>query len=142
MSAFPLMFPAGHAPLAAPFQVEIVGLSPGPLQLASRVPVTVQRGIAEIAVTDIVIVPSILLPPEGWVTGRHPELVAWLRAMHARGALICSGCSGIFLIADNGLFERVDAEVHCGYAPQFAQSFTAFAIPHARELGEGRETGG
>src|SRR3546814_6273739 len=32
-----------------------------------------------IAVTDIVIVPSILLPPEGWVTGRHPELVAWLQ---------------------------------------------------------------
>src|SRR3546814_21035810 len=103
----------------------MVGLSPGPLQLASRVPVTVQRGIAEIAVTDIVIVPSILLPPEGWVTGRHPELVAWLRAMHARGALICSACPGIFLIADTGLFDGVDATVHWGYARQFPQDRTS-----------------
>src|SRR3546814_635543 len=129
MSAFPLMFPAGHAPLAAPFQVEIVGLSPGPLQLASRVPVTVQRGIAEIAVTDIVILPSILLPPEGWVTGPHTELVAWLRAMHARGALICAACSGRFLIAETGFFDGAAATVHTGDARPYEPSFPT--VPHS-----------
>src|SRR3546814_14712640 len=84
------------------------------------------------AVTDIVIVPSILLPPEGWVTGRQPELVAWLRAMHARGALICSACSGIFLIAETGLFVGVDATVHWGYERQFAKSFPAVTTNTAR----------
>src|SRR3546814_10280852 len=80
MNAFAMMPPAGDASGGAalparPFQVEIVGLRPGPLQLASRVPVTVQRSVTEIATTDIVIAPSILLGPEGRRTGRHPELV-------------------------------------------------------------------
>jgi transcriptional regulator GlxA family with amidase domain len=134
MSAIPLMFPADHAPVEAPFKVEIVGLRPGPLQLASRVPVTVQRRIGEIAAADIVIVPSILLPPEGWVPGRHPELVDWLRAMHARGALICSACSGIFLLAETGLFDGIDATVHWGYARQFADAFPAVPIHPERVL--------
>lgn len=134
MSAFPLMFPPGNAPAAAPFRVEIVGLASGPLELASRVPVTVQRGIDDITATDIVIVPSILLPAEGWVRGRHPELVAWLRTMHARGALLCSACSGIFLIAETGLFDGVDATVHWGYARQFAASFPAVPVHPERVL--------
>ena len=66
--------------------------------------------------TDIVIVPSVLLGPEGWRKGRHPELVDWLRAMHRRGALLCSACSGIFLLAETGLFDGMDATVHFGYA--------------------------
>ena len=35
--------------------------------------------------------------------GRYPELVTWSRAMHDRGALICSACSGLFPIAETGL---------------------------------------
>src|SRR3546814_18327893 len=54
--------------------------------------------------------------------------------MHARGALICSACSGIFLIAETGLFDGVDATVHWGYARQFAQSFPAVPIHPERVL--------
>src|SRR5690606_36969825 len=87
MNAFTIMAPSGDSlPAAPPFRVEIVGLRPGPLELASRVPVTVQREVGGLEATDIVIVPSVLLGPEGWRKGRHPELVAWLRAVHERGA--------------------------------------------------------
>ncbi|MCA1970756.1 MAG: transcriptional regulator, partial [Rhizobium sp.] len=83
MSAFAILPTPGRAPdQAPPFRVEIVGLETGPLQLASRVPITVQRSIAELATTDIVIVPSVVVGPGGWAKGRHPELVEWLRAMH------------------------------------------------------------
>src|SRR3546814_18088519 len=54
--------------------------------------------------------------------------------MHARGALIGSACSGIFLIAETGLFDGVDATVHWGYARQFAQSFPAVPIHPERVL--------
>jgi transcriptional regulator GlxA family with amidase domain len=135
MNAFTIVPPPGYASLgASPFRVEIVGLETGPLQLASRVPVTVQRSIAEVEATDIIIVPSILLEPEGWPKGRHPELVAWFSAMHRRGALLCSACSGLFLLAETGLFDSVDSTVHFGYARSFTAAFPAVPIHPERVL--------
>lgn len=135
MNAFKTMPLSGSAPLQAqPFQVEIVGLRPGPLELASRIPVTVQRSVAALDATDIVIVPSILLGPNGWQTGRYPELVDWFRAMHQRGALLCSACSGIFLLAETGLFDGVDATVHFGYARSFTATYPEVATHPERVL--------
>ncbi|MCA1440616.1 helix-turn-helix domain-containing protein [Ensifer sp. IC4062] len=135
MNAFALLPPPGHAPPAPPpFQVEIVGLWAGPLELASGVPVMVQRGIAAIETTDILIVPSVLLGPNGWQKGRHPELVDWLSAMHRRGALLCSACSGIFLLAETGLFDGVDATVHFGYAQAFHSVFPKVTLHPERVL--------
>ncbi|WP_366555484.1 GlxA family transcriptional regulator [Aquibaculum sediminis] len=117
-----------------PFHVEIVGLQRGPLELASGVPVSVHRSVAEIEHTDIVIVPSILLLEGNWQKERHAELVEWCAAMHRRGALLCSACSGIFLLAESGLFDGVDATVHFGYASPFASAFPAVRIHPERVL--------
>ncbi|MGG5822044.1 GlxA family transcriptional regulator [Falsiroseomonas sp. HW251] len=130
MNAFALLDPDGPKP----FQVEIVGLRPGPLELASRVPVMVQRAVETIGATDIVIVPSVVVGPDGWRKGRYPELVRWLRAMHASGALLCSACSGIFLIAETGLFDGMDATVHFGYARAFAEAYPDVRIHPERVL--------
>ena len=118
----------------APFQVEIVGEAVGPLRLASGIPVNVQRAAAEVETTDIVIVPSVLLRPEGWQKGRYPGLVDWLRAMYDRGAVLCSACSGIFLLAETGLFDGKDATVHFGYARAFATAYPTVRIHPERVL--------
>jgi transcriptional regulator GlxA family with amidase domain len=98
------------------FHVDIVGEAAGPVDLASGVPVNVRRAIDTVESTDIVIVPSVLLRSLGWTKGRYPRLVDWLRLMHDRGAVICSACSGIFLLAETGLFDGKDATVHFAYA--------------------------
>jgi transcriptional regulator GlxA family with amidase domain len=135
MNAFAILPPfEGGSVQAPPFRVEIVGLRPGPLELASGVPVVVQRGIAALGATDIVIVPSLMLGPEGWRSGRHPELVEWLRMAHGRGALLCSACSGIFLLAETGLFDGMDATVHFGYARAFAAAHPRVPIHPERVL--------
>jgi transcriptional regulator GlxA family with amidase domain len=135
MNAFTMMSRLGESSFDAnPFRVEIVGERAGPLELASHVPVTVQRSIAALDSTDIVIVPSIVLGPEGWQKGRHPELVDWLSAMHRRGALLCSACSGIFLLAETGLFDGVDATVHFGYARDFAACYPQVPVHPERVL--------
>lgn len=118
----------------APFQVEIVGEATGPLQLASGVPMTVQRSIDTIEQTDIVIVPSVLVRGDAWHKGRYPRLVAWIERMHARGATLCSACSGIFLLAETGLFDGRDATVHFGYASIFGACFPSVAIHPERVL--------
>ena len=117
-----------------PFQVEIVGEAEGALGLASGLPIEVQRAVAEIDATDLVIVPSVLLRPGGWAKGRYPRLVEWLRAMHERGAVLCSACSGIFLLAETSLFDGRDATVHFGYARAFATAFPAVPVHPERVL--------
>lgn len=133
MNAFALMRQARPG-APAPFAVEIVGTAAGPLMLASGVPVDVQQPIDAVATTDIVIVPSIVLGPEGWAKGRYPQLVEWLQAMHRRGAVLCSACSGIFLIAETGLFDGRDATVHYEYARDFTATYPAVSIHPERVL--------
>ncbi len=135
LNAFALLdVRAASAGAQAPFRIEIVGEAAGPLGLASGVPITVQRAIAEIEATDIVIVPSVLLRLGGWEMGRYPGLVDWLRTMHDRGAVLCSACSGIFLLAETGLFDGEDATVHFGYARAFAATYPGVPIHPERVL--------
>lgn len=122
------------ADVPARFQVDIVGEIAGPLQLASGLPISVQRAIGGIESTDIIIVPSVLLQPEGWAKERYPRLVAWLKKMHAQGAVLCSACSGIFLLAETGLFDGKDATVHFNYAPTFTATYPAVSIHPDRVL--------
>jgi transcriptional regulator GlxA family with amidase domain len=118
----------------APFRVDIVGTAAGPMRLASGVSVDVQRQIEDFESTDIVIVPSIVLRSAGWKRGRYPELVAWLRAMYDRGAVLCSACSGIFLLAETGLFDERDATVHFGYARVFEEVYPRVRVHPERVL--------
>lgn len=128
MNAFSIVPAGGDTPKTPPFHVEIVGERQGPITLASHVPMVVQRPVADVERTDIVIVPSVVLGPDGWVKGRYPALVDWCRSMHENGALICSACSGIFLLAETDIFDGTDATVHFGYAQRFRDAFPQVRI--------------
>jgi transcriptional regulator GlxA family with amidase domain len=135
MNCFKLLAGADSAiPGVPPFKVEIVGARRGAVALASGVPVETHRGIAELSASDIVIVPSILLTGERWEKGRYPELTAWLRAMHDGGAILCSACSGLFLLAETGLFDDAEATVHWNYATAFKESYPKISIHPERVL--------
>lgn len=118
----------------SPFQVEIVGEATGTIDLASGLAFPVQRAIDTLAATDIVIVPSVLLGDPGWASGRYPRLVEWLRRMHAGGAVLCSACSGVFLLAETGLFDGRDATVHYAYARAFSAVHPGVVIHPERVL--------
>jgi transcriptional regulator GlxA family with amidase domain len=121
-------------PDTPPFTIEIVAAERGSVALASGVPVEARRAVSEVAATDIVIVPSVLLGPDGWTPGRYPEIVDWARRMHAEGALLCSACSGVFLLAETGLFDGQETTVHWGYAEAFAKVFPHVPLSPERVL--------
>ena len=121
-------------PAEPPFAVEIVATRRGSVALASGLPIAAGRAISEIDATDIIIVPSILLGADGWVAGRYPELLGWTRRMHAQGAMLCSACSGVFLLAETGLFDRQNATVHWAYADEFARVFPNVPLQQERVL--------
>jgi transcriptional regulator GlxA family with amidase domain len=96
-----------------PFEVEIVGERAGTIEGPSGLTIGAQRAVHEIDKTDIVIVPSMALDEEvDWVPGRHPAMVAWIRAMYERGAIVCSACTGGMLTAEAGLLDGQEATIH------------------------------
>lgn len=110
-------------PEEAPFRVEIVSLEGGQIQTASGLPVAGQRTVDEIDHTDIVIIPSMMVEGGEWKVGRYPDMVDWLSAMHAQGALLCSACSGVLLLAETGLIDGLEATIHWAYAKTFRRNF-------------------
>jgi len=54
--------------------------------------------------------------------------------MHDQGAVLCSACSGIFLLAETGLFDGQETTVHWGYAEDFARVFPKVPLRPDRVL--------
>jgi transcriptional regulator GlxA family with amidase domain len=104
------------------FEVDVVGLDQGALYGACGLPLEVHRPVTEIEHTDIVLMTSMFFGEE-WGTGRHPELVDWLVAMHDRGANLCSACAGALLLAETGLLDGLEATTHWAFARTFEKNF-------------------
>jgi transcriptional regulator GlxA family with amidase domain len=116
-------------PEQRPFLAEIVATGLQPIRTASGVTLTPHRALAEVDATDIVIVPSVLANAAGeWVVGRYPELVGWMAAMHDRGAMLCSACSGVLLLAETGLLTGTEATIHWAYARTFQRNFPSVRL--------------
>ncbi|MDD7973812.1 GlxA family transcriptional regulator [Roseinatronobacter alkalisoli] len=107
----------------AHFHVEIVGPEPGIFPGACGLPLQVHRGVAEVERTDIVIAPSMFLPEEGWVKGRQPEVIAWLRRQHEAGADLCTACAGALVLAETGLLDGRETTTHWAFADTFRRNF-------------------
>lgn len=130
----PALLGIGGPGATPPFQVEVVGERRGPMALSSGVPFEVKRSVDELDATDIVIVPSVVLGPQGWKTGRYAPLLEWVRRMHERGAMLCSACSGIFLLAETGVFDGKDATVHFWYEQAFRSLYPRVNVHPERVL--------
>lgn len=127
----------------APFYVEIVGASPDSIRSASGLPIAVHRAIEEVAATDVVIVPSMQMHDDGdWTSGRYPRLLAWIRAMYARGATVCSTCSGGLLTAETGLLDGHEATVHWISEPSFRRRHPEVRLRPDRTRRRGRRAAG
>lgn len=111
-----------------PFLVEIVAPTSEPTEGASGLPLGAHRTPAEIEHTDVAIVPLMMVTDPDWVTGRYPETVDWLRTMHRDGAILCSTCTGVLLLAETGLLDGREATIHWAFAPTFRRNFPAVSL--------------
>lgn len=116
-------------PRGAPFAPEIVGL-PGnaSVSTASGLPLPIHRSIDEVTETDVVVLPSLFVEDGTWRPGRYPELVRWLTRMSAGGAMLCSACSGVLILAETGLLDGRDATIHWAYARTFRENFPSVRL--------------
>jgi transcriptional regulator GlxA family with amidase domain len=130
-----LAFLAGRegVPAEPPFQVSILGETDEPVRLASGIVLPV-HGAVEGRICDVVIVPSLFVRETGWTPERYPGITRWIMECHSTGATICSACSGLFLIAETGLFDGVEATIHWPYARMFSAAYPAVRARPERAL--------
>jgi transcriptional regulator GlxA family with amidase domain len=110
-----------------PFEVDIVAEDREHVCGASGLPLGTHRSHQEISRTDIAIVPLMMVDGPDWVRGRYPGLVSWLRKMHGNGAVLCSACTGVLLLAETGLLDGREATIHWAFSPTFRRNF-----PHVK----------
>lgn len=128
LNSFEFLEGLDGAPAPAPFLVELISSKRGRIETASGLPIEAHRSLEEVGSTDIVIVPSLQVEHGTWAPGRHADVVRWLKDMHGKGALLCSACSGVLLLAETGLLDGQDATIHWAYAPTFRQNYPAVRL--------------
>jgi transcriptional regulator GlxA family with amidase domain len=133
LSSLALLTGREGVPDHPPYEVELLGESADPVLLASRVTLPL-HGAAEGRPSNVVVVPSLFVGDEGWTKGRYPGIARWILERHEAGATICSACSGLFLIAETGLFDGMDATVHWPYARIFTAQYPAVRVCPERAL--------
>lgn len=98
---------AGGQSRAAPFEVVTASADGRPVVDGHGRRFEVDAALAAVPACAAVIVPG-FVPDE---QGRAPSLVAcgraaaWIRDSHARGALACGSCSGVFMLGEAGLLD-------------------------------------
>lgn len=106
------------------YRYAVCAAEPGPLRAAGGVRIQAPYGLGKLQRADIIVIP-------GWRSAeeRPPEnLLTALRRAHARGARLCSICSGVFVLAHAGLLEGKRAATHWRYASRLAQQFPGIEV--------------
>lgn len=105
--------------------VRIVSAQPGPFRCAGNVMVEPHAHVDEIDHADVVILCDMYTPVTQPPRDKYQREIAWLRRVHADGALICSVCSGSLVLAEAGLLNGREAAAHWAYDELFRRCYPA-----------------
>jgi len=105
------------------FQVRIISTTKKPFSCGNSIPVKPEYSIADNPKADIIILPEIWLGPDECISGRYPQLMAWVREKYKEGSSIYSACSGTIMLAESGLLDGRPATSHWGYQKLFKQQY-------------------
>lgn len=111
-----------------PFTPRIVGAARGPLDLITGVTIHVQDAVEDVAETDIVFVPNVMITDAASLRALDRGLIAWIAHMRDAGARVCSACGGSLVLAEAGLLDGLEATTHWGYAALFEREYPAVRL--------------
>jgi AraC family transcriptional activator FtrA len=106
------------------YEFAVCAIEPGPIRAAGGITVAAPYDPALIARADTIVIPGW----RGTDAPVPPELIAQLRAAHARGARLCSICSGVFVLAAAGLLDGLRATTHWRYTDALARRFPRIEV--------------
>lgn len=112
----------------------IVARTGEPFISAIGMPIAPQRALADVARTDVVVVTDLTVRADADPQGRWPAEAAWVRDHLAKGALVCSVCTGSLFLAEAGLLDGLEATTHWSAADVFRRHYPAVRLRPERIL--------
>ncbi|HEY0119591.1 MAG TPA: helix-turn-helix domain-containing protein [Cellulomonas sp.] len=106
------------------FDFRVAGARPGQtIRTGLGLDLVVPRGLEALEDADLVAVPATVIRDE------YPaEVLAALRAAHARGATLLSVCSGAFVLAAAGILDGRTVTTHWRHAAELARRFPRVTV--------------
>src|SRR5215475_5349924 len=106
------------------YEFAVCAIERGPLRAAGGVEVRVPHTLRLLESADTIVIP-------GWRAVEEPPPPALLRALRrasARGARLCSICSGVFVLAAAGLLDGRRATTHWRYVERLAARYPRIRV--------------
>src|SRR5580704_16839145 len=117
------------------YEFSVCAAERGPLRAAGGIEVRVAHGLKALEQADTIVIP-------GWRAPDEPPpaaLLTRLRAAFARGARLCSICSGVFVLAAAGLLAGRRATTHWRYLERLRARYPQVRVEaNALYVDEGR----
>lgn len=107
-----------------PFPLLICSAEGGMLRSSAGFDICTEHGLEQLALADIVVVPS-------WRDAEEPPpepLLEALVAAHGRGALVVGLCLGSYVLAAAGLLENRPATTHWNWADDLARRYPSILV--------------
>ena len=122
------------SPEAPLFRPRLVAAKRAPIELFTGVTIVPQDSIADIALTDIVFVPNVMVYTPDCIRKLDRRLVGWIGDMHRAGAQMYASCGGPIVLAEAGLLNGHSATTHWSYLPLFRSAFPEVELQENRIL--------
>jgi len=106
------------------YDFAVCAIEAGPIRAAGGIVISAPHDLSLLARADTIVIPGWRDPDEA----PPPALLAQLCAAHARGARLCSICSGVFVLAAAGLLDGQRATTHWRYTERLRQRYPAIAV--------------
>jgi AraC family transcriptional activator FtrA len=106
------------------YAFQVCAVEPGPIRAAGGITVQAPYAPELLALADTIVIP-------GWRDADElppPALLDALRAAHARGARLCSICSGVFVLAAAGVLDGLRATTHWRYTEKLARRYPRIIV--------------
>ena len=117
------------------YEFAVCAAERGPLRATGGIELRVRHSLRLLDGADTIVIPGWRDPAEA----PPQRLLEKLRAAAARGARLCSICSGVFVLAAAGLLDGRRATTHWRYAAQLAAGYPRIRVePNALYVDEGR----
>lgn len=110
------------------FSVQLVGVTRKPLSYPGGLTLHPHRDIEDSGIANIVYVPSLALVPGAPLPEALAQAAPWLRKQYRDGALLCSVCTGAYVLAYAGLLDGLPAATHWAFQRDFARRFPAVEL--------------
>jgi len=106
------------------YDFAVCAAEPGPIRAAGGVTLQAPCDPSLLERADTIVIP-------GWRDADEEPpaaLLAQVRAAHARGARLCSICSGVFILAAAGVLDGLRATTHWRYAERLARRYPRIRV--------------